>query len=106
MMHRIISPTIRGGPYLSAGEVAKRHNTTADHIRALCRVGCIWPATKVGRGWIIDHLYTIGFPVNGRPATWTPSGRGRGRPPGSKNKKPYPKGVKRPRKPKEDNHDT
>lgn len=93
---------------LSTREVAERLKVDVNTVTQWCRLGAIWPAMRLAGGWAIDPCYIV-MPLKphvagpGRPRihpVQPPSGRGRGRPPGAKNLKPYPKGVKRPRKPK------
>ena len=90
------------GVMLSTSDVARREGVRTALVTAWCRNGGIWPAQKVGSHWLISHAYvTTRNTKIGRPRTRpekVPSGLPPGRPKGSKNKRPYPKGVKRPRK--------
>lgn len=88
--------------YLTCAEVAKRHNTSRQQIARMCRDGGIFPVLHDGTKWLISDSYVIVVTIGGkggRPTIEKPPKRTtRGRPPGSKNKRPYPTGVKRPRR--------
>ena len=86
--------------YLTCHEVAKRHGTSRQQIARMCREGSIFPVLHDGARWLISNTYVIANTVgkHGRPTVDKLPKRPRGRPPGAKNKKPYPKGVKRPRR--------
>lgn len=88
---------------LSTLDVAQREGVTTAKVALWCRTGAIWPVLRLAGGWAIDPMYVAaqlkrkpGRPLSAVPKK--PSIRGRGRPKGVKNSKPYPKGVKRPRK--------
>ena len=91
--------------YLTCAQVAEREGLTRQSIARLCRMEAIFPVMKHGHTWLIDRGYVIAATAgtSGRPtlAVTTKNRRGRGRPKGVKNRKPYPKGVKRPRKTQE-----
>lgn len=78
------------------------HGVSRQSIARLCRLDAIFPTMKHGQTWLIAPGYVIVPTVGqaGRPANWPPKIKHtrRGRPPGVKNSRPYPKGVKRPRK--------
>ena len=101
-MTRIINPRPRT-VMLSTREVAEREGVSISQVRSWCRKGAIWPVMRLGATWLIEPLY-VAAPPNlqpGRPRSAlpkVPSERGRGRPKGVKNSRPYPKGVKRPRR--------
>lgn len=88
--------------YLTCAQVAEREGLSRQSIARLCRMDAIFPVMKHGRTWLIDRGYVISATAGtpGRPGlTLKVNGqRGRGRPKGVKNSRPYPKGVKRPRK--------
>jgi hypothetical protein len=88
--------------YLTCAQVAEREGLTRQSVARLCRLDAIFPVMKHGSQWLIDRGYVISGTVGapGRPtlAVKAKHKRGRGRPKGVKNSKPYPKGVKRPRK--------
>ena len=88
--------------YLTCAQVAARHGVTRQSIARLCRLDAIYPIMKVGRTWLIAHDYVIAVSVGrrGQPGAVIVKSKHarRGRPKGSKNSRPYPKGVKRPRK--------
>lgn len=92
-------------PLLSTRDVAERHGVTCGAVARWCRIGAIWPVIRLTGGWAIEPIYYLDLP-DGRPGRprihppKVPSGRGPGRPKGSKNRKPYPKGVKRVHKKK------
>ena len=87
---------------LSTTEVAAREGVSAVQVAAWCRQGQIMPVQRMNGRWLILRNYLLVPRVMGCP----PVGKikcgkpllARGRPPGSKNRKPYPVGVKRPRK--------
>lgn len=72
---------------LTVQQVADQMGVSYGAVSFWCRNGMIFPMTKIGRTYLIE------------PGFRFISGGRRGRPIGSKNKKPYPVGVKRPRKP-------
>jgi hypothetical protein len=84
--------------YLTCAQVAEREGLSRQAIARLCRLDAIFPVMKHGRAWLIDRGYAIA--AHGQPtlALKLKGQRGRGRPKGVKNSRPYPKGVKRPRK--------
>jgi len=88
--------------YLTCAQVAERHGVDRQSIARLCRMGAIFPAIKHGTVWLIGQNYVIAASVGkaGRPGSMEvkPRHSRRGRPKGVKNSRPYPKGVKRPRR--------
>lgn len=74
-------------PKLSAQNVADREGCGVGRVRRLLRQGRIIPAVNVAGNWAIVDPYIIINPAQGRP-------------PGAKNKQPYPKGTKRPNRKK------
>jgi excisionase family DNA binding protein len=72
---------------INTSEAAEILGVTPQTITSLCRSGMIDTAFFVGGRWLIYWSDFLGanIPKIGRPA-------------GSRNRKPYPKGVKRPRK--------
>lgn len=72
----------------TAAQVAQQLGLSKWTVCKLCRAGTIWPAYLHAGSWHIPRGYVY-MADDRKPG---------GRPPGSKNKKPYPKGVKRPRK--------
>lgn len=89
--------------YLTCAQVAEREGLSRQGVARLCRMDAIFPVMKHGRTWLIDRGYVLAATAGqaGRPGTQKQvikGQRGRGRPKGVKNSKPYPKGVKRPRK--------
>jgi len=94
-----LSPPVVG-PFLTIREVAILEGLPERRIRDLCRANKIYPVQVIGGRWRIGagYLFLLGT------GSMKETRRKRGRPPGSKNKQPYPKGVKRPRlKKKEEN---
>lgn len=89
--------------FLSTAQVAEREGVTVQTVSHWCRLGVIWPVIKHGNVWLVDNLYSLARSTDkgGRPRLTPLRVKGKpGRPLGSKNKRPYPKGVKRPRKPR------
>lgn len=90
--------------YLTATQVALREGLSRQGVARLCRVGGIFPVMKDDRDhWLIHVTYaiTITAGCGGRPAKYPPpppKHPRRGRPLGVKNSRPYPRGVKRPRR--------
>lgn len=87
---------------LTTTDVAARENVPKATVAQWCRDGLIEPVQKVGQVWLIGSAY-IPYVGANRPrpvpkSAYKPTGRPVGRPAGSKNRKPYPRGVKRPRK--------
>ena len=72
---------------INTSEAAEILGVTPQTITSLCRSGMIDTAFFAGGRWLI---YWSDFLGANMPKI--------GRPPGSRNRKPYPKGVKRPRK--------
>ena len=75
---------------ITVEQVAEREGISEWVVRKLLRQGRLIPSkwdNELER-WLISDRYMI-VPIS------------MGRPPGAKNKRPYPKGVKRPRQPKE-----
>jgi len=71
--------------YLTPDDVAKREGIDVRHIRRMLNAQRITPAMHVGGRWFITPHYIILPPA-------------RGRPPGARNRNPYPTGVRRPRR--------
>lgn len=98
----LLTAFLSGTPYLTCAEVAQREGLSREAVARLCRLQRIFPVRKVSDIWLIDPFYQIAATAgrHGRPRTEKPhTEKGwRGRPEGSKNKKSYPKGVKRPRR--------
>lgn len=116
----MVSP--RRGILLTTTEVAAREGMNRIEVARYCRNGWIYPAEQVGRYWFIAANYIKtdfgrtpprpsldrGRPPNIIAALYPIIGSEvaanlypkRGKPFGAKNRKPYPKGVKRPRKKK------
>jgi hypothetical protein len=88
-----LSPPVVG-PFLTIREVAILEGVTQRKIRDLCRANKIYPAQVIGGRWRIGAGYLFSL---GPAGSMKEVRRKRGRPPGAKNKRPYPKGVKRPR---------
>jgi hypothetical protein len=89
--------------FLSTRDVSKREGVAVQTVSHWCRLGVIWPIHKHGSVWLIADPYTLARSTDkgGRQRLTPLRVKGKpGRPPGSKNRRPYPKGVKRPRKPK------
>lgn len=86
--------------FLSPKDVAKHHNVSVQTVRDWCRSGFIMPAVQVGRYWAIQPNYIIAVSEEHWIAGVKFAKTGRQK--GARNLKPYPKGVKRPRKPKPD----
>jgi len=94
--------------FLTCNQVAEREGISRQGVARMCRLGQIFPIIKHGRGWLIEPSYVIATnsPIDpleiGRSARRGVVHKKRrgygGRPKGSKNKNPYPVGVKRPRK--------
>lgn len=86
---------------LTPRQVAERENLSVRQVQTMCRQGNVMYAKKISSRWFISEAYmftviprigkTKGIPMI------VAERRKRGRPKGSPNKKPYPKGVKRPR---------
>lgn len=93
---------------LTPAEVAEREGVTKQAVTRWCRAGEIFPIEKVSGRWVISAGYICCRVVprkEGDPPRPTMFINPFGRPKGSKNKKPYPKGVKRPRKKKLEEED-
>jgi len=93
--------------WLTIDEVAEIEKCTPQTVRRWCRMGSVWPTRRVGTNWLIGLGYAVALPSSSRViASRRPPRKAavkqprRGRPKGAKNKRPYPKGVKRPRKKK------
>lgn len=91
-----LSPPVIGA-FLSIAEVAKIEGVSEQRIRRLCRRNMIYPIQVVDGRWRIGVGYVFVLGPHGTVSNFSR----RGRPPGAKNKRPYPKGVKRPRVKKE-----
>lgn len=87
---------------MTTRQVAEKEGLTMRHVQLLCVQGHIIPARKIGHAWMIGRGYFFAVTLRSGKTKGTPlivaERRGRGRPKGSRNKKAYPKGVKRPRK--------
>jgi hypothetical protein len=70
-------------------EVAKKMGVSRGSVAHWCREGSIFPAFRVNGQWMIEPGFQI---------LATKAKSRRGRPMGARNRKPYPLGVKRPRK--------
>lgn len=70
----------------STREMAARWGVTTVQVAYWCRAGLVVGCQRLNRQWV---MLPTAFLITPPPL---------GRPPGAKNKKPYPKGVKRPRK--------
>lgn len=90
----LFSPPIIGA-YLTTVEVAALEGVTIFHVSHWCRADLIFPAQFVSGRWRIDPGYILAPEARGKVF------RDKGRPPGSRNKRRYPRGVRRPRKPKD-----
>jgi hypothetical protein len=97
--------------FISTREVAQRTGLGLRLVQYLCQHGYITPTRKVGGTWMIQEGYWMAVKVSdgkierkSRITDIFAVKRGRGRPKGSKNKRKYPRGVKRPRKQKDDKH--
>ncbi|CAB4154755.1 hypothetical protein UFOVP653_26 [uncultured Caudovirales phage] len=86
------------GAFLTTREVAALEGVTALDVSHWCREDLIFPVQSVGGRWRIAPDYIVVPGARGK--VYADQKRGRGRPLGAKNKRPYPLGVKRPRKPK------
>lgn len=88
--------------YLTCADVAEKEGLSRQAVARMCRLEILFPAMKHGNAWLIDPTYSIAMVggTPGRPRNPDPRFKHprRGRPKGVKNSKPYPKGVKRPRK--------
>lgn len=87
---------------LTTRQVAQRENLSVRQIQTMCLQGNVMYVRKIAGRWMISEGYYFAE----TPKTGKTKGipmivaerRRRGRPKGSPNKKPYPKGVKRPRR--------
>lgn len=95
----VFAPAIIGA-FLTTREVAALEGVTLLNVSHWCRTGMIYPAQIVGGRWRISPDYIVIPGARGK--VYPGAKRGKGRPLGAKNKRPYPTGVKRPRKPKPD----
>ncbi len=89
--------------WLTPEEVAQLEKCTPTTIRRWCREDFIWPCRMERGRWLIGGAYAVSLDtLRVRLANKPPKVKhaAPGRPKGSKNKNPYPKGVKRPRKKK------
>lgn len=99
--------------WLTVADVAKKHGVPLYVAAYWFRIdnflpGVVWGPDKWGesRVQVVPERHAV---IDPNDVPWweykeykrPPTGRPRGRPPGAKNKRPYPKGVKRPRKAKE-----
>jgi hypothetical protein len=93
--------------FLTPKQLAGLLGVTPQCITAWCRAGYMHGDAHLVNGrWVIrwSELLRTSLPVignrvrpDGQIVTYVGK-RPRGRPPGSRNRRPYPKGVKRPRK--------
>jgi hypothetical protein len=83
------------GGFLTTREVAALEGVKTTEVTAWCRRGELFPAQLVCKSWRISPDYIL---IPGAKIGPPPGERGKGRPRGSRNKNPYPVGVKRPRK--------
>lgn len=90
-------------------QLAELLGVTPQCVTAWCRAGYMIGDSELLNGrWVIrwSDLMMSSLPVVGNKLRTNGKveqivgRRGRGRPPGSRNKQPYPEGVKRPRKKK------
>lgn len=93
---------------LTPEQLADMRGVSPQTVTSWCRAGLIDGANLINGHWIIQWspLMAASLPMErsrGKDGTLEPPTpkRGRGRPKGARNKKPYPKGVRRPRKNKE-----
>lgn len=98
-----MNPPIHRPTMLDTVAMGKRYNVSRQTISRLCRAGLIFPAQQIGGRWMVPLLHTIDMPSielarTAQGGRLMPTPGRLGRPPGAKNLKPYPKGVKRPRK--------
>lgn len=87
---------------LTTRQVATREGLSVRQVQTLCNQGNVMYARKIAGIWMIAEGYFFAITpkvgkTKGMPII-VAERRPRGRPKGSSNKKPYPKGVKRPRK--------
>lgn len=87
---------------LTPRQVAEREQLSVRQVQTMCRQGNVMYAKKISCRWMISegYMFTV-TPKTGKTKgipMIVPERRKRGRPKGSPNRKPYPKGVKRPRK--------
>jgi hypothetical protein len=78
---------------MTTRQVAEKNGVTVGTVSRWCREGAIFPIILINGIWMIEPFHRVNK-NKGKV--------GAGRPPGSRNRRPYPKGVKRPRKPKPD----
>lgn len=71
---------------LTTNEVSEKLGVSRHTVAHWCREGFIFPAISYHGYWLIEPGFQL---VAVKPI---------GRPPGARNRKPYPRGVKRPRK--------
>ena len=93
---QIFTPKIYGA-FLTTREVAALEGVSELHVSHWCREDWIFPAVSVSGRWRIGCDYIVSPGARGKVYEGVPPGPGR--PLGAKNKRPYQKGVKRPRKP-------
>lgn len=95
------SPLISTESALTVAEVAAREKVSERMVRYWCKTGALFTAAKVGEMWLIHPDYFVKIErrhIPPAPPEARLPGRGRGRPAGVKNSRPYPEGVKRPRR--------
>lgn len=87
---------------LTPHQVAEREKISVRQVQMLCNQGSVMYAKKISGRWVIaEGYFFIDTPKTGKTKgipMIVAERRKRGRPKGSPNKKPYPRGVKRPRK--------
>jgi hypothetical protein len=87
---------------LTVDEVARREGVSGRMVRYWCESGALLTAAKIENEWVINPNYFVKVDrrhLEPLPRERVP-GRPRGRPLGVKNSRPYPEGVKRPRRKK------
>lgn len=104
-----LPPLLSPRRLLGTGAVAKRHGVPLHVALYWMQHNNFLPGSMFNektKRWGVPHMHAVIDPalrpVWGDMGTWTrpPTGKPRGRPKGVKNSRPYPTGVKRPRKPK------
>lgn len=87
---------------ITPAQVARDYNVPIHVVYYWLGIGNIFPSpVRVGGRYEIPARYVVLKPelrALWNPDHYTPTGRPPGRPKGVKNSKPYPKGVKRPRR--------
>lgn len=92
--------------YMTPKQLADRLEITPQCVTMWCRAGYLGNDARLVEGrWMILDTPFLALPARPRGKDGKlppPRTHKRGRPPGAPNKKPYPKGVKKPRKKLED----